>query len=174
MNDLCKLIKKYSCTIIIALCACIIMMSLYNSGIISESFQISENDTTPTIVLFHANWCGHCKKLIPEWINFEKIYHSTKGINVIKIESEENKSLMKLHDVNGYPTIKYCPNGVYNTSGTVDYNGPRNLAGLVEFHEQYSNVEHFTENLDEESSDEDETGEKNEVQGHVLDNLFTL
>ena len=131
------------------------MLSLYNSGIVSESFQISQNDTTPSIVLFHADWCGHCKKLMPDWIKFEKDYHGKKGINVIKIESEEDKSLIKLHGVNGYPTIKYCPNGVYNTTGAVDYSGARNLPGLAEFHEQYANEEHFTEFLDEDETDED-------------------
>tara|TARA_B100001248_G_C27345758_1_gene438647 strand:+ start:507 stop:1022 length:516 start_codon:yes stop_codon:yes gene_type:complete len=171
MNGFCKFIKKYSCKIIIALCACIILMSLYNSGILSESFQINENDTTPSIVLFHADWCGHCKKLIPDWIKFEKDYHGKKGINVIKIESEEDKSLMKLHEINGYPTIKYCPNGVYNTTGTVDYSGSRNLPGLVEFYEQHASEEHFTGQLDENETDENETVQEYSSE---IDELFSI
>lgn len=174
MNDLCKFIKKYSCNIIIGLCAFIIIISLYNSGSLSESFQVTSNDTTPTIVLFHADWCGHCKKLMPDWIKFEKAYHGKKGVNVVKIESDEDKSIMKLHGVNGYPTIKYCPRGVYNNDGTVDYGGPRNYMGLAEFHEQYANAEeHFTEHLENDNDDNDDDDDDN-VEGFEIDELFTL
>ena len=179
MNEFCKFIKKYSCKIIIALCALIIVLSLFNSGVLSESFQISPNDTTPTIVLFHADWCGHCKKLMPEWTKFEKAYHGKKGVNVVKIESDDDKSIMKLHGVSGYPTIKYCPRGIYNKDGTVDYNGPRNYMGLAEFHEQYSNAEeHFTGNHkygDAESSDDSDTEDNyKSIEGYSVDELFTL
>jgi thiol-disulfide isomerase/thioredoxin len=158
MTDLCKFIKNYSCKIIIFLCACIILMSLYNSGILSESFEINKNDTSPSIVLFHADWCGHCKTLMPDWLNFEKDYHGKSGLNVFKVESEEDKSLMKLHGVNGYPTIKYCPNGVHDTTGVVDYSGARNLAGLSEFHDEYATVEHFGDGESDSDSDSDNQG----------------
>lgn len=174
MNDFCKFIKNYSCKIIITLCALIIVLSLFNSGVLSESFQISSNDTTPVVVLFHADWCGHCKKLMPEWTKFEKAYHGKKGVNVIKIESDEDKSIMKLHGISGYPSIKYCPRGVYNKDGTVDYNGPRNYMGLAEFHDQYSNTEeHFTETLEDEKADT-ESDETKYVEGYSVDELFTL
>ena len=182
MNDICKFIKKYSCRIIIFLCIIIILMSVFNKG--QEHFQISENDTTPVVVMFHANWCGHCKKLMPEWMKFEKAYHGKKGINVVKIESDEDKSLVKLHGVNGYPTIKYCPRGVYNTDGTVDFNGSRNLPGLADFYNKYAkNEEHFTSVHEDDEDDEDdedgEYGEDNEdgeygEDAPGVDELFTL
>jgi len=179
MNDICKFIKKYSCRIIIFLCIIIILMSVFNKG--QEHFQISENDTTPVVVMFHANWCGHCKELMPEWMKFEKAYHGKKGINVVKIESDEDKSLVKLHGVNGYPTIKYCPRGVYNTDGTVDFNGSRNLPGLADFYNKYAkNEEHFTSVHEDDEDDEDgEYGEDNEdgeygEDAPGVDELFTL
>ena len=188
MNEFCKLVKKYSCKIIIGLCILIILLSLYNSGFLTETFQISPNDTTPTIVLFHADWCGHCKKLMPEWIKFEKAYHGKKGVNVLKIESDEDKSIMKLHGINGYPTIKYCPRGIYNKDGSIDYSGPRNYMGLAEFHEQYANTEeHFTEDLkhngsnnhtskhsDNDTSEHEDKKETNVPSGYSVDELFTL
>ena len=99
MNNLCKLIKKYSCTIIIALCTCIILMSLYNSGIVSESFQISQNDTTHVIALFHANWCGHCKKLMPEWIKFtiDQAKETLRKHNLL-----DEQTIIELHDIENY------------------------------------------------------------------------
>jgi len=158
MNEFCKFIKKYSCKIIISLCILIILLSLYNSGVLSESFQISPNDTTPTIVLFHADWCGHCKKLMPDWLKFEKDYHNQNGISVINLESDEHKELTKKHNITGFPTIKYCPNGIHDTSGTVPYEGSRNLPGLVEFHGQFS--EKLTENF--EGCQKSEEGEPEE------------
>ena len=103
-----KILEKNICNIMIVLLIIIILISLHNAGYFSEGFQEHEMNNQPALVLFHANWCGHCKKMMPEWLKFENEFHGHKGINVINVESE-NKSIMKKHDINGFPTVKYCP-----------------------------------------------------------------
>jgi thiol-disulfide isomerase/thioredoxin len=70
-----------------------------------------------TVGLVHANWCGHCQSLMPEW---DKMEHNIKNnpkldtkCNVVKIESQDiNNELPKYESminekipVDGYPTI---------------------------------------------------------------------
>jgi len=57
------------------------------------------------LVLFYADWCGHCQTVKPEW---EKAAKEAKG-NMIKINcgDKEGKSadLMTKYKVDGFPTI---------------------------------------------------------------------
>ena len=133
MKKIMKFLEKNICSIMIIILVIIIFTSLHNAGyfseVIHEKFEMNKQ---PSIVLFHANWCGHCKKMMPEWEKFEKEFHGHEGINVINIESEQ-KDIMKKHDINGFPTIKYCPSGLNETGNTKTYDGDRNYDGLVDF-----------------------------------------
>ncbi len=39
-----------------------------------------------TVLLNHANWCGHCQMFKPQWEEFKKM--AGKGINVVQIEND--------------------------------------------------------------------------------------
>jgi len=133
MNQFVKLLQKNICNIMILILVVIIINSLHNAGYFSEIYQENfEMNNEPALVCFHANWCGHCKKLMPDWLKFEKEYHGHKGINVINVESE-NKDVMKKHNIDGFPTIKYCPTGLNNADNTKLYEGERSHSGLVDF-----------------------------------------
>ena len=134
-----KFLEKNICNIMIVILIIIILTSLHNSGYFSEGFQENyEMNNQPALVLFHANWCGHCKKMMPEWQKFEKEFHGHEGINVINVESE-NKSIMKKHGIDGFPTIKYCPSGLNNSNDTQVYEGDRSFKELVEFIKSLNN-----------------------------------
>jgi thiol-disulfide isomerase/thioredoxin/Ca2+-binding RTX toxin-like protein len=60
------------------------------------------------LVLFYADWCGHCKKIKPVWD--EAADHVNKDdVKMIKVNcgegSEEDKKIMKKYNIDGYPTI---------------------------------------------------------------------
>ena len=74
------------------------------------------------LVLFYADWCGHCQKVKPEW---EKAAKDEKGKgNMIKINcgDKEGKSadLMSKYKVEGFPTII-----VFDDGEPTEYNGGR-------------------------------------------------
>ncbi len=158
MNNFHKFVKKNSCMIISILCLLIIVLSLQDAGTLPEFFNSNSSD--PTIVAFHANWCGHCKTLMPHWDRFEKEFNGNNGIVVTNIESEEDKQLMKKHGIQGFPTIKYCPKGLHNTEGTVSHEGARTYHGLVEFFNQCTgSKENFSEELEvHQDTEEEEEG----------------
>ncbi|CAA0837095.1 Protein disulfide-isomerase like 2-2 [Striga hermonthica] len=55
------------------------------------------------VVEFFAPWCGHCKKLAPEW---KKAANSLKGqVKLGHVDCDAEKSLMSRFNVQGFPTI---------------------------------------------------------------------
>ncbi|KAG5545663.1 hypothetical protein RHGRI_017969 [Rhododendron griersonianum] len=55
------------------------------------------------VVEFFAPWCGHCKKLAPEW---KKASNSLKGkVKLGHVDCDAEKSLMSRFNVQGFPTI---------------------------------------------------------------------
>ncbi|KAF5202167.1 disulfide-isomerase like 2-2 [Thalictrum thalictroides] len=55
------------------------------------------------IVEFFAPWCGHCKKLAPEW---KKAANKLKGqVKLGHVDCDVEKSLMSRFSVQGFPTI---------------------------------------------------------------------
>ncbi|KAF1889425.1 hypothetical protein Lal_00024750 [Lupinus albus] len=55
------------------------------------------------VVEFFAPWCGHCKKLAPEW---KKAANSLQGkVKLGHVDCDAEKSLMSRFNVQGFPTI---------------------------------------------------------------------
>lgn len=85
-------------------------------------------------VFFHMNGCGHCEAMKPEWAKLSEM-GSYKGCEFVDFESE-NVELMKLHKIQGFPTIKYCPNGVKDINGCVTHEGERTADAIKAFVDQ--------------------------------------
>tara|TARA_B100001142_G_scaffold94380_1_gene96214 strand:- start:1041 stop:1616 length:576 start_codon:yes stop_codon:yes gene_type:complete len=78
----------------------------------------------PTVVLYFANWCGHCNDMKPHWnkatddlkmekmINPKKVIHGDFNKYVIALEdgSYDKKKCPDVdQNVQGFPTINYYP-----------------------------------------------------------------
>ncbi|KAK6918803.1 Thioredoxin domain [Dillenia turbinata] len=78
------------------------------------------------IVEFFAPWCGHCKKLAPEW---KKASNSLKGkVKLGHVDCDAEKSLMSRFNVKGFPTILVFG---ADKDSPFPYEGPR-AAGAIE------------------------------------------
>jgi thiol-disulfide isomerase/thioredoxin len=95
---------------------------------IKEGFQSSPDDIMKNpkkvFVLFHANWCGHCKTLKPIWDKVEA-KHGDKMTSIeVGDENDPKTAAVKKHfnvHIEGYPSMLVVENGkVMDT-----YNGGR-------------------------------------------------
>ena len=84
------------------------------------------------MVEFYAPWCGHCKKLEPEW---NEAATKLKGqVKFAKVDATEQQQLASRFKIQGYPTIMYWDygEGKSPTNGQ-PYQGPREAQGIVDF-----------------------------------------
>uniref|UniRef100_A0A8C5RTS5 Protein disulfide-isomerase n=1 Tax=Laticauda laticaudata TaxID=8630 RepID=A0A8C5RTS5_LATLA len=82
-------------------------------------------DRNVALVEFYAPWCGHCKRLAPE---YEAAATRLKGIvPLVKVDCTANSETCNKYGVSGYPTLKIFRNG--EESGA--YDGPRTADGIV-------------------------------------------
>ena len=67
------------------------------------------------MVLYYAEWCGHCNEMKPEWkkvvSNFNNKKLNSNKINIAEIESKHIESLPNKPSIEGYPSIKMYNNG---------------------------------------------------------------
>eukprot|EP01060_Flectonema_neradi_P018602 TRINITY_DN2546_c0_g1_i2.p1 TRINITY_DN2546_c0_g1~~TRINITY_DN2546_c0_g1_i2.p1 ORF type:complete len:596 (+),score=131.96 TRINITY_DN2546_c0_g1_i2:72-1859(+) len=82
------------------------------------------------LVLLHAPWCGHCKRVMPTFKTLaEDLRQLRSKILITTVDATVEKTLSRRFNVNGYPTIIY----VGKHGDSVEYSGDRSLDSLTEF-----------------------------------------
>uniref|UniRef100_A0A4W6DWK1 Protein disulfide-isomerase n=1 Tax=Lates calcarifer TaxID=8187 RepID=A0A4W6DWK1_LATCA len=88
-------------------------------------YLATEHETM--LVKFYAPWCGHCKKLAPE---FDKAAKRLKGtVQLAKVDCTAHSETCGRFGVSGYPTLKIFRNG----RDSAPYDGPRTTDGIVQY-----------------------------------------
>ena len=59
-----------------------------------------------TISIFHADWCGHCKRFLPVFNEASKYLFISKTWKLLKVPCTKYPSLCNAFSIEGYPTIK--------------------------------------------------------------------
>lgn len=64
------------------------------------------------LIEFYAPWCGHCKRLAPEYEKAaDLLKESGVAARIAKVDSTVEKSAAAAYSIRGYPTLLYFENG---------------------------------------------------------------
>jgi len=80
-------------------------------------------------VMFHAPWCGHCKKFAPEWERLAALSESA-GVPIAKVDAIAEQRLAEKLAVEGFPTLKLFRGSL---KVVADYKGPREPPKMLEW-----------------------------------------
>ncbi|XP_030956450.1 probable protein disulfide-isomerase A6 [Quercus lobata] len=122
------------CSVLIALS----LIFLFASPVIADDVVVLTEDNfdkevgqdRDALVEFYAPWCGHCKKLAPEYEKLGSSFKKAKTVLIGKVDCDSHKSICSKYGVSGYPTIKWFPKGSLEPK---KYEGARNAEALAEF-----------------------------------------
>lgn len=100
-----------------------------NDKFMGDRFDFNKTNKRNYLVLFYADWCGHCKNFMPIWDKFAQQNSSHNNFVVQKVSCEQNKQLCQQQKVEGFPTVRF-----YRADGkVVEYTGDRSMDSLKKF-----------------------------------------
>ena len=95
------------------------------------------NLANPTLILFHAEWCGHCLRFMPIFDKFTEKTNNKK-LNIMKFNADIDKAYIKSFNVEGFPTLLlHDP----KTKRFINYTGDRSMNDLVKFVNESTNID---------------------------------
>ncbi|XP_063241514.1 protein disulfide-isomerase A3 [Bacillus rossius redtenbacheri] len=123
-----------------SICKLIFFASLVylSSGAEKDVLELGDDDFSSVVeehetvlVMFYAPWCGHCKKLKPEYAKAAGIIKDDDvPVVLAKVDcTEAGKETCNKFSVSGYPTLKIFRGGKLSS----EYNGPREAVGIVKY-----------------------------------------
>jgi thiol-disulfide isomerase/thioredoxin len=95
-----------------------------------QDFMKNIKSNTPSLVLYHAEWCPHCVALQPAWKDVKKELEKNQGIVVMEVEYTNMKLLPpQYQNIRGFPTIEVFNEGHVKS----EYTGDRSKSSIVDF-----------------------------------------
>ncbi len=94
------------------------------------------NLKNPTLLFFHADWCGHCQRFMPIFDKFSKNINGGK-LNIIKFNADKDRKYTESFRIGGFPTVLLHDN---KSRKFLEYNGDRTITDLVKFVNENANI----------------------------------
>merc|ERR1712130_274741 len=95
--------------------------------LVGSEFENVVGKDKDVFVEFYAPWCGHCKRLAPEYENVGKAFEDVESVIIAKVDATENDTP---EDIKGFPTLIFYKKG--SMEGT-KYDGDRKQDAIIEW-----------------------------------------
>ncbi|GMH89640.1 hypothetical protein TrVE_jg9234 [Triparma verrucosa] len=96
-----------------------------------DNFEAETSGKT-IFVKFYAPWCGHCKKLKPDWDKLMDAFDGHKTALIADVDcTAEGKPLCEANGVQGFPTLKWG-----DPASLEAYEGARSYDALKKFSDE--------------------------------------
>jgi thiol-disulfide isomerase/thioredoxin len=101
---------------IIAIIILIILYNIIKFGLLYLYFRNRiRKEISGDLVLVYVDWCGHCKRFMPEYDN---IKNELKTVNIRKINydllNDNEKSFYDKNGLDSFPTVYFIKNNKYH------------------------------------------------------------
>ena len=96
---------------------------------IRESFKAARGDS---VLLLHADWCGHCRTLLRSGGVWEQLKKHLPGVRFAEVleSSKEGHAAKHRYDPNGYPDIRVIAK---DGSTVAEYTGARDPVTMMKW-----------------------------------------
>ena len=85
-------------------------------NVLPSKLELDGYNKELNVLMFHVDWCPHCKKALPEWVAFCNEYNNKvvnnykitcdkQGTNCTDDDSAEIKKLIAEYNIVSYPTV---------------------------------------------------------------------
>ncbi|XP_076014232.1 protein disulfide-isomerase A4 [Genypterus blacodes] len=106
--------------------------------VVGKTFDEIVMDTKKDVLIeFYAPWCGHCKKMEPDYLALGKKYKAEKNLVIAKMDATANDVPNDNYKAEGFPTIYFAPSNAKQSPIKLE-GGDRTLEGLSKFVEKHA------------------------------------
>eukprot|EP01061_Rhynchopus_euleeides_P040973 TRINITY_DN7082_c0_g1_i1.p2 TRINITY_DN7082_c0_g1~~TRINITY_DN7082_c0_g1_i1.p2 ORF type:complete len:189 (+),score=99.61 TRINITY_DN7082_c0_g1_i1:72-638(+) len=95
----------------------------------NANFDLTIGGDQIVLVKFYAPWCGHCKRMAPDWDKLGEAVDDNKVI-IAKVDCTVEETVCSKFGVSGYPTLKYFEK---NSDKAIEYESGRTYDDLKDF-----------------------------------------
>ena len=100
------------------------LQKVYNELMLKKNMNGGGNDIQ--IMLFKADWCGHCKHFKPTWEKISEMYKSKYNFVIYDADNQTDK--FKEYKVDAFPTVL-----VKTSNNIITYDGDRSFDDFNNF-----------------------------------------
>jgi len=95
-----------------------------------ENFDSFVDGSKAAFVEFFAPWCGHCKKLAPEYEVVGDAFAKIPDVVIAKVDCDKHKALKDRFGIKGYPSLRFFPKG---STTPQEYSGGREAGDIIDY-----------------------------------------